>query len=258
MTTLDEDLDWGHLREAAERGGAREVARVVFQRDAESRRGLWRLALRRFDDRESPLRNFELLIDIAQAGIDDSMTLANQAETAESAAEWADAANVLSYNLSAALADCWPDDPAPRERHHFEIGLRAAEDCVRWRWELAKPADRRAMAYWAAGMHHLSLGHLAEAWGGFSTAERLVRGEGKGGHGAGVTPGGDFGVILYHGYAGIARWLMGDDEGRRDFERACRAFEETYTRDTERKEDAQFGLEQLRWVEKKFIAAVKG
>jgi hypothetical protein len=113
------------------------------------------------------------------------------------------------------------------------------------------------MGYWAAGMHHLSLGHLAEAWGGFSTAERLARGDAKGGHGSGVTPGGDFGVILYHGYAGIARWMMGDDEGRRDYERACRAFEETYTRDAERKEDAQFGLEQLRWVEKKFITAVK-
>jgi hypothetical protein len=257
VAAIDEELDWGVLRDAAERGGAREVARAVFQREPESRRDLWRMALRRFDERVEPRRNFELLIDIAQAGIDDAMTLANQATDGAAAAEWADAANVLSYNLSAALADCWPDDPAPREPHHFEIGLRAAEDCIRWRWELGKSADRRAMGYWAAGMHHLSLGNLAEAWGGFSTAERLVRGDAKGGHGAGVSPGGDFGVILYHGYAGIARWLQGEDEGRRDFERACRAFEETHTTDPDRKEDARFGLEQLRWVEQRFVKASK-
>jgi hypothetical protein len=257
VAAIDEELDWGVLRDAAERGGAREVARAVFLREPESRRDLWRMALRRFDERAEPRRNFELLIDIAQAGIDDAMTLANQATDGAAAAEWADAANVLSYNLSAALADCWPDDPAPRERHHFEIGLRAAEDCIRWRWELGKSADRRAMGYWAAGMHHLSLGNLAEAWGGFSTAERLVRGDAKGGHGAGVSPGGDFGVILYHGYAGIARWLQGEDEGRRDFERACRAFEETHTTDPDRKEDARFGLEQLRWVEQRFVKASK-
>jgi hypothetical protein len=258
MTTIDEDLEWGVVEDAASRGGAREVARVVFERDPETRRGLWRLALRRLDDRDSPLRNFELLIDVAQAGIDDSMTLANQAVDAESAAAWADAANILSYNLSAALADCWPDDPAPREPHHFEIGLRAAEDCIRWRWELGKPPDRRGMAYWAAGMHHLSLGHLLESWGAFVTAEKLARGTTKGSHGAGVEPEGNFGVILYHGYAGIARWAMGEDEGRRDYERACRAFEQTGGSDPERREDAQFGLEQLRWVEKKFIASRKG
>jgi len=163
MTTIDEELDWGILRDAIERGGAREVARVVFERDPDARRALWRLAFRRLDDRDSPLRSFELLIDLAQAAIDDSMTLSNQAVDAEGAATWADAANILSYNLSAALADCWPDDLAPRERHHFEIGLRAAEDCIRWRWELGKPPDRRGMAYWAAGMHHLSLGNELES-----------------------------------------------------------------------------------------------
>jgi len=51
---------------------------------------------------------------------------------------------------------------------------------------------------------------------------------------------------------------MGEDEGRRDYERACRAFMETGGGNAERKEDAQFGLEQLRWVEGKFIAAKKG
>lgn len=255
---IDEEIEWGSIREAAARGGAREVARGVVERDPEERRQLWRLALRRLDDRESPLRSFETIIDVAQAGIDDAMTLSNQARDSESAATWADAANVLSYNLSAALADCWPDDPAPRERHHFEIGLRAAEDCIRWRWELGKPPDRRAMGYWAAGMHHLSLGNLLEAWGSFTTAEKLARGTLKGSHGAGVEPEGDFGVILYHGYAGIARWVMGEDEGRRDYERACRAFEGTGHSDPERKEDADFGLEQLRWVEKKFVAGRKG
>ena len=254
---IDDELEWAALRDAAAHGGAREVARAVFERDPETRRGLWRLALKRFDEHGAPERNLELLIDVAQAGIDDAMTLSNQAADAETAASWADAANILSYNLSAALADCWPDDSVPREPHHFEIGLRAAEDCIRWRWELGKGPDRRAMAYWAAGMHHLSLGNIVEAYGAFVTAEKLARGTVKGHHGAGVEADGNFGVILYHGYAGVARWMMGEDEGRRDYERACRAFVGTGSSDKDRREDAQFGLEQLRCVERKFVASKK-
>jgi hypothetical protein len=80
-----------------------------------------------------------------------------------------DTGNIFSYNLLADLADCWPDDDLPRERHHFEEGLRAAEDCIRWREELGKPNDRKAMAWWGKGAHLLSLDRANEAVDAFKT-----------------------------------------------------------------------------------------
>ena len=44
MTTIDEELEWGLLHEATSRGGMRELARMVFERDPDTRRSLWRLA----------------------------------------------------------------------------------------------------------------------------------------------------------------------------------------------------------------------
>ena len=62
-------------------------------------------------------------------------------------------ASILSYNLSADLADCWPGDEKERTRAHFEAGLAAAKDCVRWREELQNPPGTLSMAWWAKGMH---------------------------------------------------------------------------------------------------------
>ena len=146
-----------------------------------------------------------------------------------------------------------PGDEAPRERRHFEAGLRAAEDCVRWRRELGKPPDKRAMAYWAAGMHQMSLGNLYEALGAFETAAGLARLSVVGTGRDEVKAGSDFGVLLYAGYLGIARWMLGDHEGRTLYEAACAAFDETTTKsEGEQQEDAVFGVAQLRWVAGKF------
>ena len=72
-----------------------------------------------------------------------------------------------------------------------------------------------------------------------------------------MKPNGDFGVILYYGYAGIARHLLGDETGTRQLEQACAAFTETIKapKDKEAAEDASFGMDQLRWVEQKFSGA---
>jgi hypothetical protein len=75
-----------------------------------------------------------------------------------------------------------------------------------------------------------------------------------------VKQNGDFSVILYYGYAGIARHLLGDESGTRQYEQACAAFTETLRnpKDKEGAEDAQFGIDQLRWVEAKFSDAGAG
>ena len=251
----------------SEGGGDKVVASIQGVLDPGLRRKLYTLARQVLPDRKTKERRFDDVIRIARAGIAEGLRqaeLARARSDAEEARECIDFANRLSYNLAADLAECWPGDEAPRERHHFEAGLRAAYDCIVWRQELGTAPDRKAMAHWAAGMHHLSLKNLVEALCGFEAAFGLalhaVATSDAGGDSrpeAYVKPNGDFGVILYYGYAGIARHLLGDATGTRQFEQACAAFAATLKnpKDKDAAEDAQFGLDQLRWVERKFIGS---
>src|SRR2546426_7005913 len=204
----------------SEGGGDKVVASIQGVLDPGLRRKLYTLARQVLPDRKTKERRFDDVIRIARAGIAEGLRqaeLARARSDAEEARECIDFANRLSYNLAADLAECWPGDEARRERHHLEAGLRAAYDCVVWRQELGKPPDRRAMAHWAAGMHQLSLGNLVEALCAFEAAFGLALegaadadgGDGK--PGAYVKPNGDFGVILYYGYAGIARRKLGGE-----------------------------------------------
>jgi len=279
MAAEDPDqADKGKLRSLLEEwGGAGVVSHIQGTPDPAQRRKLYTLARLSFPDRRSQERRFDELIRIARAGIVEGLRQADQARArgdADGARECFDFANRLSYNLSADLAECWPGDEAPRERRHFEAGLRAAYDCIVWRQELGKPPERRAMAHWAAGMHQLSLGNHIEALCAFESAFGLAlqgavaaRTSAGGGSPAPdakpeafVKPNGDFGVILYYGYAGIARHLLGDMSGARLFEQACTAFAGTLKspRDKEAAEDAEFGQDQLKWVERKFMGAGAG
>ena len=267
-----DDQDQQHketLRAAHAEGGASKVVAIIQgTEDPALRRRLYALARQALPDRRSATRPFEDLIRIARSGIAECLRQAELARgrgEAEEAKECIDAANRLSYNLSADLAACWPGDEAPRERVHFEAGLRAGYDCVVWRQELGKPPDRRAMAHWVVGMHQLSLGNDIEALCAFEAAFGLAleaATANDGGHDgkpeAYVVANGDFGVILYFGYAGLARHRLGDEAGARQLEQAYEAFQGTLRnpKDAEAAEDAQFGLDQLRYVEMKYPAGV--
>ena len=258
MTDMAADLEerhWEDLKAAMGRGGAAEVIRFIDSiEDGETRRTVYAVAQKRFGNRKDADRNFDALIEIVTEGIGDTLQQALVAEDGEEAWKLTDFANRLSYNLSADLAECWPGDEAPRERQHFEAGLRAAEDCIRWRRELGKPPDRRAMAYWIAGMHQLSLANLHEARGAFETASGLARLAVLGTGRDEIKAGSDFGVLLYAGYLGIVRAMLGETEGRAQYEASCQAFDATAAKaEGEEKEDAVFGAEQLRWVARKFL-----
>jgi hypothetical protein len=254
MATELEEQRWQELRSRMEQGGPSAVIEYIDSiPDPETRRTVYAGAQKEFGNREWDGRSFDALIDVATAGIGESLRQALEVGDPEETRKLTDFANRMSYNLAADLAECWPGDEGRREKHHFEAGLRAAEDCVRWRRELGKPPDRRAMAYWAVGMHQMSLGNLYEALGAFETALGLARVQVVGTGREEIKSGGDFGVVLYYGYRGIARWLLETSEGRNEYEEACKAFEETIEKfDGEPREDATFGLDQLRWVVKKF------
>ena len=77
-----------------------------------------------------------------------------------------DEANIVCFNMSANLCDCW-NDAFKRERRHFERGLAYADRALEFRRQLGKTPDKVAMAHWARGKHLLSLGRFSDAISAF-------------------------------------------------------------------------------------------
>jgi hypothetical protein len=166
-----------------------------------------------------------------------------------------DSYNAMSFNFAADLADCWPEDDLPREQRHFEAGLKAAEDCVRWRNELNKPPRPFSIAYWAKGMHLFSLGHYSGAVKSFalalSFAERAAEAEGKS---TTLDADASFDILLSNGYLGLAEQLDSKPAGKSRFETALGLFhQQAAAGSAEQQEDAKFGMAQLEKVRSKYI-----
>ncbi|HVK39281.1 MAG TPA: hypothetical protein VNA88_12145 [Candidatus Kapabacteria bacterium] len=237
------------LRRSLQDGGAQAVVAHIQTLPEGERLGVFSYAQQMFSHRGDAPIPLDDYIVIARAGIGEALRRSAAADDAEQSARLKDTANIFSFNLLADLAECWPDDTVPRERRHFEEGLRAADDCIRWRDELGKPNDRKSMAWWGRGMHLLSLERHRDALDAFDRTCELTY------EGAEFvpTPAGSFGQILNVGYRAIARIALGDDGGEEELARARRAFEAQLS-DEARREDAQFGLDQLGVVEGKIRA----
>jgi hypothetical protein len=258
--SMDEQKDfpevhWDEMRARMEKEGPEAVIAFVegFD-DAERRRALYSLAAGGFAMREWEGKNLDDHMAVVRAGIAEGLRQAEAALDAETSAKLLDYANVMSYNLSADLAECWPGDTLPRDKRHFEAGLKAAEDCIRWREEIGKGPGPLSMAYWARGMHLLSMGETAASLENFEKsfdyAVESAKAEGKD---ASVSAEGDFAVILGAGYAGLAAWVAGDDKGQTRYEEAVAAFRDGAKKYDAKKDDFQFGIDQLEWVKGKFI-----
>jgi hypothetical protein len=184
------------------------------------------------------------IIAVVHAGIADDLAQATHAADEGMRRNLVDAANVLSYNLSAALADCWPNDTRLRERRHLEAGLAAANDCLRWREELGKGPFPFSIAWWAKGIHLLSLGRVPEAEDAFERA--LVFAEehvGSSGGSIGRDATGDWSVLLSWGYLEIARTRRTGD--RSGFLDAMTALEAAIASRPQEADDLQFTADQL-------------
>jgi hypothetical protein len=249
------DARWDEMRGLMEEAGPGAVIEFIngFD-DDEQRRQLYSFGRFAFAVKEWEGKNLDALVAVANAGIAEGLRQAEAATSAEDSAKLVDFANVLSYNLSADLAECWPGDTLPREKRHFEAGLKAAEDCIRWREELGKGPGPFAMAYWAKGMHQLSLGDVDGAVVNFNKSleynVEVAKEEGTAGE---VSAEAGFGLILADGYVGLAEWVKGDEDGKGRFENALAAFREGAEKYADKKDDFQFGIDQLEWVRKKFI-----
>lgn len=242
---------WPALLQLAESGGIPAVvSHIEAQEDPQQRRGLFSLASGKLSREEWPGRSLDSTIEIARAAIAEGVRQAEAETDPIEAGKRTDFANVLSYNLSADLADCWPNDERPREKRHFEAGLAAAEDCLRWREQLGKGPFPFSIAWWAHGMHALSLGDAARATESFEkslhAAQEVARGDERATDaGADAT----FGVNLGVGYLGLARMRAGDPEGQTMFDSALAGFAAQKESHPEEELDADFGVSQLHTAE---------
>jgi tetratricopeptide (TPR) repeat protein len=246
------EVHWDEIRRRVESEGAKSVVEFIQQQENPGARlNLFAFTQQALGSREWRGKNLDALMQVADAGIQTALAIAGESENKNKAAAILDFGNVLSYNLAADLAECWPGDDLARETRHFERGLAAADACLQWRRELGKGDYPFAVAYWARGMHLISLGRYRAAVGALAEsvhhAKKLAAEKGVSTE---VEPDGDFLVVLNSGYWGLARALVGETDGRALYEHACLAFEESCG---EHAEDAQFGLEQLRHVGLKFL-----
>ncbi len=251
------EAQWPGLRQALEQGGGEAGAAFALAfSDELERRVLFVFGSSSITEREWQGRDLDAYIRFCDLGIAECLRQAAAETTSELRDKRTDTANVISYNLAASLADCWGDgqtrEQRQPERRHFERGLQAARDCIRWRLELDKGPAPFAIAYWAKGMHLLSLGDHLGAVESFRVGREFSRlAAEESGLIATLGPQADFGVILASGYLGLARSIAGMSGGLELYQATLAAFTEQL-QDPLRAEDAQFGMDQLRAVEQRY------
>jgi hypothetical protein len=251
MNTYEEqkaffERHWDGLRDAVEKGGAEGgLAWLDRFEDPLERRVLSLFARQGLVMKPWEGKSLDAYAAFVRGAIDRILAEGEAPGDPERKTKAKALANVISYNLAADLADCWPGEDVTRTRAHFEEGLRAARDCVRWRGELDNGAAPMSMALWVQGMHQVSLGQLDDAVASFQGS--LEQAEE-----ASVTDE-DFAVLLGRGYLGLAQTMRGDADGRERYEAALAAFRKQLE-DEERKNDAQFAIDQLETVRTRYTS----
>ena len=154
------------------------------------------------------------------------------------------AAHIVSFNLAAELADCWPGDDLPRTNAHHARGTQAAVDCLLWS-EVAGVPMPISNDYWVRGIHQLALGEAQAAIRSWTASLEFAEADAENqGESTNIGPNGTFAVILNSGYLGLARWVLGDEAGKSGYEAALEAFN-AQLEYAEKAEDAKLGIGQL-------------
>jgi hypothetical protein len=191
-------------------------------------------------------QNLDDLVTVSDWAIEEALEQARNSEVTLVRMELLDIANTISWNLSADLAACWPGDTLTRTSTHFERGLGAALQSIVWRYELDKDDYSLFLAYWAAGMHQLSLNRPEEAIYNFvksmNHAEQYTVDQGRP---LGISPQAGFELLLAHGYFGLAEIMADGDTQHYDL--VMSKLGEGLS-DPEFSEDYQFAIDQLEWA----------
>jgi len=243
---------WPAIREAVEAGGGRAVVEYIkgFEDDLE-RRVLFVFARTGLVMEDWEGKSFDPYIEVCDSGIAEVIRQARGAGDEETQARRINGAHIISYNLAADLADCWPDDEAPRTQAHFERGLKAAEDCLAW----CNPTkiDALSMDWWVRGMHQLSLAKRTGTQASWEKSLEYAQASAKaGGMTEEVSTEAGFGIILGSGYVGLIKAILGKEGGFEQFEEAIGTFTSQMP-DEDLRGDAAFGIAQLQCVQGRYL-----
>ncbi|MEZ5337376.1 MAG: hypothetical protein R3F46_03850 [bacterium] len=253
METFQQQQDffrqhWPALRQKLESGGAAAaVAWIDFSfQDELERRVLFLFARQGMVMGEWAGRSLDHCIEFADAAIAECLSQSARAADEETRNRRLDSANVASYNLAADLAWCWGDD-FPRAQRHYERGLKAAQDSLKWRRQLGKPAWPQSMACWAEGVHRMA---LADGQGAVQALQRAldlaVQDAAVQGLEAEPGPACSGKVLLNLGWLELARLQSGDESAAARLESVLEYLaSQEESQDEHQSADAQFYRQQL-------------
>ncbi len=233
------------MKQALEGGGARAVIAYIEGFDSDPlRRVLYIASKLVLAPADSADKRLDDLITVSDAGVAEMLRQAEYAVDEDTRGQCVHGAHIVSYNLAAELADCWPGDDLPRTPAHHIRGVQAATDCLLWSQPAGQPMPI-SNDYWVRGIHQLASGDAAAAIRSWTASLEFAE-EAAGAQNEPATIGldGTYAVILNSGYLGLARWIDGDADGERAYEAATKAFEGQLS-DSARAEEAKLGLGQL-------------
>ena len=233
------------MKSALDAGGGQAVIDYIEGFDNDPlRRVLYIASKQVLAPPDSQDKRLDDLITVSDAGIVEMLRQAEAIQDDDARGQCLHAAHVISYNLAAELADCWPGDDVPRTDAYHARGMQAATDCLLWS-EVAGVPRPIANDYWVRGIHQLALGDVQAAirsWtAALESAEAAAENEGEPTE---IGPAAAFAVILNSGYLGLARWASGDEAGKRQYDAALEAFN-TMSKNTEKADNAKLGIGQL-------------
>lgn len=239
---------WPDLRSTLETAGPAAMVTAILERESDAER----CALFRFGRQGLIFEEWKgKTLDAYVAVVDAACTwLSERAESvpSEKRNDYLGVLAELTFNFAADIADCWPGDDEPRQRSHFERAAEVAEQSVGLRAELDKPDSSKHLGWWAFGYHQLRLGNTAAAADGMERSlEHARRAAREVGDHDEITLQAPFPVLIGAGYLGLARIADGEPSGPDLYGEALAAFQGQLA-DPERKEDAQFGIDQLERV----------
>jgi hypothetical protein len=226
---------WTDLRRTLDAEGAAACcAAIQSETDAERREQLFRYAIRKLGGGSG-----------ASASDLDAMVAIGSVATSKTGGREPQV-NVMAFNLSANLCDCWGDGDS-RQRAHFEAGLRFADLALELRRILKKDASSFSMAHWARGKHLLSLGRAREAAEAFQESlncERIAAREN--GQDPSALENASGGLLNSRAFLGLSMARSGRPEGNAMLEESLAILRHRIEKgEGEMKEDAQVYLDQI-------------
>ena len=244
------------IKTAALADGGTGVVRLIKRLEVFAERlTLYTLARRALVLEDSVPGGLDAVVAVANAGLSEVEAGLSVASDPEERQHLLRALHMLNFNLAADLADCWPGDDTPRQRHHFERGLKAGEALLSPVFEGAVTPQVLANDFWVRGMHRLSLGRPAEAHKDWAealkqSAEAAAR--------LGIAPAGKDSTLqclLMTGYLGLATFLLGGAE-RRETGRTIYVLAKSYLEARRRREEesveAAYFVDQIQKVQRAY------